>query len=48
MSDMYYTELNAPYVKAPDEEYSSENWDYLTGADYDVTIVSGTWIRASK
>lgn len=53
MSDFYYYELNAPYIKSPSngnngEEFASENWTYLAAADYLIAIVSGKWIRGSK
>ena len=53
MSDFYYYELNAPYIKAPadgnnGESFASENWSYLAAADYLIAIVSGKWIRGSK
>lgn len=52
-SDFYFCVLNEPYLKTPTdgnngEEFSSENWNYLTACDYDTAIVTGRWIRASK
>lgn len=52
-SDFYLCILNEPYLKTPMdgnnwEEFSSENWNYLTGADYGIAIVTGRWIRVSK
>ena len=53
VSDMYLCVLNEPYLKTPKdgnngEEFSSENWNYLTACDYDIAVVSGHWIRGSK
>lgn len=50
---MYFTTLNAPYLKTPmdgnnGEEFSSENWNYLAGADYGIVIVSPKWAKLSK
>lgn len=52
-SDFYLCVLNEPYLKTPmdgnnGEEFSSENWNYLTACDYDTAIVTGRWIRGSK
>lgn len=51
-SDFYYSELNAPYIVRPEDangkDISSENWTYLTGGSYGITIVSGRWIKGSK
>lgn len=52
-SSMYFTTLNAPYLKTPmdgnnGEEFSSENWNYLAGADYGIVIVSPKWAKLSK
>ena len=51
-SDFYLTMLNEPYLKTPmdgnnGEEFSTENWNYLTACDYDSAIVTGKWIKAS-
>ena len=52
-SDFYLCTLNEPYLKTPmdgnnGEDFSSETWNYLAGADYGIAIVSGKWIRGSK
>ena len=52
-SDFYLSMLEAPYVKTPaawnnGEEFSSENWNYLTAATYGMAIVTGRWIKGSK
>ena len=52
-SDFYLSILEAPYVKTPSnwnngEEFSSENWKYLTAATYGMAIVTGRWIKGSK
>ena len=52
-SDFYYCELEAPYLKTPQdgnngEEFSSENWNYLAAATYGIAIVTGRWIKGSK
>lgn len=51
-SSFYFTVLNEPYTKAPadgnnGEEFSSENWNYLTAASYGITIVSPEWVKCS-
>ena len=51
-SDFYLCTLEQPYLKTPTngnngEEFSSENWNYLTGATYGMAIVTGKWIRCS-
>lgn len=51
-SDFYISVLNQPYVKAPadgnnGEDFSSENWNYLTAATYGIAIVTGKWIKTS-
>lgn len=51
-SDFYLTMLNEPYLKTPTdgnngEEFSTENWNYLTAADYDSAIVTWKWIKMS-
>jgi len=51
-SSFYFTILNEPYTKAPadgnnGEEFSSENWNYLTAASYGIAIVSPEWIKCS-
>jgi hypothetical protein len=51
-SSFYFTVLNEPYTKAPadgnnGEEFSSENWNYLTAASYGIAIVSPEWIKCS-
>ena len=53
MSDMYLSILNEPYLKTPEagnngENFSTETWSYLTAADYDISVVSGVWVRGSK
>ena len=52
-SDFYLCMLENPYVKNPrngnnGEEFSSENWNYLTAATYGMAIVTGRWIKGSK
>lgn len=51
-SDLYYSELNAPYIVKPEDangkDISSENWTYLSGGSYGITAVSGRWIKGSK
>lgn len=52
-SDFYLCMLEAPYLKTPSdgnngEEFSSENWNYLTAATYWMAIVTGRWIKGSK
>jgi hypothetical protein len=49
-SSFYFTILNEPYTKAPadgnnGEEFSSENWNYLTASSYGIAIVSPEWIK---
>ena len=51
-SDFYLSILEAPYLKTPadwnnGEEFSSENWKYLTAATYGIAIVTGRWIKGS-
>ena len=51
-SDFYLSVLEAPYLKTPadgnnGEEFSSENWKYLTAATYGIAIVTGRWIKGS-
>lgn len=53
LSDFYIMELNKPYIKAPGdgkngEDFSSENWNYLTAGDYGIAIVTGRAWRISK
>lgn len=52
-SDFYLAVLEAPYLKSPadgnnGEEFSSENWKYLTAATYGMCIVTGRWIKGSN
>ncbi len=52
-SDFYFSTLEAPYLKTPTdgnngEEFSSENWNYLAGTTYGITIVTGRAIKISK
>ena len=52
-SDFYLSILEAPYLKTPTdgnngEEFSSENWKYLTAATYWMCIVTGRWIKGSN
>lgn len=52
-SDFYLSVLEAPYVKSPadgnnGEDFSSENWNYLTAATYWICIVTGRWIKGSN
>lgn len=52
-SDFYLSMLEAPYLKTPadgnnGEEFSSENWNYLTASTYGMAIVTGRWIKGSK
>jgi hypothetical protein len=52
-SSFYYSELEAPYLKTPTdwnngEEFSSENWNYLAGTTYGITIVDARWVKLSK
>lgn len=52
-SDFYFTELNAPYLKAPrdgnnGEDFATENRNYLAACDYTTCIVTAKWIRGSK
>jgi hypothetical protein len=51
-SDFYLCMLEQPYVKTPadgnnGEEFSSENWNFLTASTYGIAIVTGRWIRTS-
>lgn len=51
-SDFYLAVLEAPYLKTPadgnnGEEFSSENWKYLTASTYGMCIVTGRWIKGS-
>lgn len=52
-SSFYFTILNEPYTKAPadwnnGEEFSSENWNYLTASSYGIAIVSPERVKWSK
>ena len=52
-SDFYFSSLEAPYLKTPTdgnngEEFSSENWNYLAGTTYGITIVTGRALKISK
>jgi len=52
-SDFYFSTLEAPYLETPTdgnngEEFSSENWNYLAGTTYGITIVTGRAIKISK
>ena len=52
-SDFYLSVLEAPYLKSPSdgnngEEFSSENWKYLTASTYGIAIVTGRWIKGSN
>lgn len=52
-SDFYMCTLNEPYLKTPTdgnngEDFATETWSYLTGADYGIAIVTAKWIRGSK
>ena len=52
-SDFNLCTLESPYVKAPrdwnnGEDFSSENWNYLTAATYGIAIVTWKWIKGSK
>jgi len=45
--------LNEPYLKVPmdgnnGETFLSENWNYMTSADYGICVVSADWVRGSK
>lgn len=51
-SDMHLAILEQPYLKTPTEgnnweNFSSENWTYLTAATYGIATVTGRWIRLS-
>ena len=51
-SDFYLCMLEQPYLKSPadgnnGEEFSSENWNYLTGSTFGIAIVTGRWIKGS-
>jgi hypothetical protein len=52
-SDFYLAVLESPYLKTPMdwnnwEEFSSENWNYLTWATYGMWVVTARRIRGSK
>jgi len=52
-SDFHIDVLEEPYLKSPTdgnngEDFSSENWTYLTAATYLICIVSPKWIKGSK
>lgn len=52
-SDFYLDVLEEPYLKTPmdgnnGEEFSSENWNYLTAATYLIAIVTPKWIKGSQ
>lgn len=52
-SDLHFSVLNDAYLKTPadgnnGEEFSSENWKYLAGADYCIAAVTAKWVRGSK
>jgi hypothetical protein len=52
-TSFYYSELQSPYMKSPmdgnnGEEFSSENWNYLVGVSYGITIPGARWLHASK
>ena len=53
MSDLYFSILENPYLKTPTdgnnwEEFSSENWNYLSACTYGITVVTGRCIKISK
>lgn len=52
-SDMNLAILNEAYLKTPmdgnnGEDFSSENWNYLSAMDYGIAVVTAKWIRWSK
>lgn len=52
-SDLNLAILNEPYVKTPMdwdnwEEFSSENWNYLSATDVWIATVTWKWLRWSK
>jgi len=52
-TDFYLDVLEEPYLKTPmdgnnGEEFSSENWNYLTAATYLICIVTPKWVKGSK
>lgn len=52
-STFYFSLLNEPYLKTPrdgnnGEEFASENWNYLTAADYTSAIVTPKRCKGSK
>jgi len=52
-SDFNLEVLEAPYLKTPTdgnngEEFSSENWNYLSASTYAMAIVTGRWIKWSQ
>ncbi len=52
-SSFYYSSLEEPYLKTPIdgnnwEEFSSENWNYLSACTYWITIVDWRWLKISK
>ena len=49
-STLFLTMLNEPYLKVPmdgnnGETFLSENWNYMTSADYGICVVSADWVR---
>jgi len=51
-STMYLSMLNEPYLKTPadgnnGEAFSSENWNYMTVADYAICVVSWKFVKCS-
>lgn len=52
-SDFNLAILNEAYLKTPmdgnnGEDFSSENWNYLSGMDYGIAVVTAKWIKWSK
>ena len=49
-SDFNLAILNEAYLKTPTdgnngEDFSSENWNYLSGMDYGIAVVTAKWIK---
>jgi hypothetical protein len=52
-SDFQLCILNEAYVNSPGtgksgEDFSSENWKWLSGISYAMAILTGRWIKGSK
>lgn len=52
-SDFNLAILNEAYLKTPTdgnngEDFSSENWNYLSAMDYGIAVVTAKWIKWSK